>query len=382
MNSKLKAKSKYFRRLGAGAGAVLVAALLAACADRTVARADYTGDQCRRVALINPATGGLIVGAEDLALDALGGRLFVSAYDRHAVERAVRRKAFDVPEGGLFEVSLADLWSSADSAVARPLIAPSAIPGGLRPHGIALDVNRGEIVFVNRAFQRINGAWRLQATIERVDISATSVHSKTEGVTTCSANAVTVWNEKSLLSFDRPVCGWRAMVNDVQGLRRSGVMDLQGRKLFAEAKFANGVVALPSGDIALADTRAGAVLIARDDGAGGLREVERFDVPGGPDNLKLSEGGSIIVAVHPSMLRMAFHRIGNIGRAPSRVVLVSPETGEVSLLFDDQKGVQFAAATSAVTHRGALIAGSALDVGLLVCQPREPQTQADQLSPL
>ncbi len=379
---KTQPKTKSTKRNCARFSIVCIAALLSACAEQITLRADFGEDQCRRVALTNAVTGGSVVGAEDLALDALGGRLFVSAYDRHAVEKAVRRKAFEVPEGGVYEVSLADLWSSAESVAARPLINAAAIPGGLRPHGIALDADRGEIVFINRAYQKIDGAWRLQATIERADLSATSVRLKTEAITTCAANGVTVWNEKSLLSFDRPTCGWRAMVNDVQGMPRSGVMNLEGRKLFAEAKFANGVVALPSGDIALADTRASAILIARDDGAGGLREVERINVPGGPDNLKLSDGGLIIAAVHPSMLRMALHRMGNIGRAPSRVVRVSPETGKVALLFDDKTGAQFAAATSAVTLRGALIAGSALEAGLLVCQSRDFQKQADLLSPL
>lgn len=336
--------------------------------------------------LIDSATGAAVVGAEDLALDARGERLLVSAYDRRAVEKAVRRKALVVEEGGIYAVALADLESTTGEAKATPLIEPSTIPGGLRPHGITLDGERGEIVFVNRAYQKIDGEWRLQATIERAVLTADSARSESvrsvrEATTACAANSVTVWNEGALVSFDRPVCGWRAVFHDAQGQPRSGVMDATGRTMFTEARFANGVVALGSGDIALADTRRRAVLIARDDGAGGFREVEMIKTPGGPDNLKLSDDGSIIAALHPSMVRIALHRTIGVGRAPSRIVRISPDTGEVDYLLDDPDGKLFAAATVAVLHRGILIAGSALDAGLLVCRSHDQAPRARPTSP-
>lgn len=386
MKISLRTRLRYRGKFPAGfgrTGLVCLGALLSACAEKTTGVAEYSRDDCRRVALIDAATGRSIVGAEDLAIAASSGQLIVSAYDRRAVESAVRRKAFDVPEGGLYAVALADLSSLADGAAARPLIAAAATPGGLRPHGLTLDPDRGEILFINRTYQKIDGHWILQSTIERADVTTTDFGRPVrEGNTTCSANSVTLWHDKLLQSFDRPVCGWRAVLHDAGASQRTGIMDVQGHTMLANAKFANGLVALPSGDVALADTRAGAVLIARDDGAGGLREVDRIPVPGGPDNLRLSEDGAILAAVHPSMFRMALHRIANIGRAPSRIVRVSPESGSVTLLFDDRSGALFSAATSAVSYRGSLIAGSVLDAGLLVCQSPELQRPAGPSSPL
>ncbi|MCK5748030.1 MAG: hypothetical protein KAH44_17560, partial [Oricola sp.] len=132
-----------------------LAAGLAACARAEVGPAVYAGDDCRRVALIDAATGETLRGAEDLAFDAEGGRLFVSAYDRRAVEKAAGRRREALPQGGLYAVSLEALFDpQTEQLTVSSLADPADIAGGLRPHGISYDAANHELVFINRTYAR------------------------------------------------------------------------------------------------------------------------------------------------------------------------------------------------------------------------------------
>lgn len=343
------------------------AALLAAagCAGEAAEGAKYAAGDCRRVSLIDETTGERIVGVEDFALDAAGDRLFLSAYDRRAVEKAVRKKAFSVPQGGVYRVGWRALVSGADEISASPVVNGADIPGGLRPHGIDYDAGAGEVVFINRAYQRINGRWRMSASIERAGAEGEAfIGARAEAP--CAANSVLSDSTGILISYDHASCDWRASLEDALSLKRSGVAAEDGYELFDSAAFANGVTRSDTGELVLAATREKSLLVLSQTVAG-LAEDRRIELPGGPDNVKPAEGGGVIAAVHPSLTRMGLHRRLGLGRAPSRIVRADLESGGVDILFDDPAGAVFSAATVAAERRGALVAGSVTDEGLLVC---------------
>jgi hypothetical protein len=350
------------------AAGVAAIALTTACAgEAATSPAKYSADQCRRVSIIDQASGLPIRGAEDFVLDAANDRLFVSAYDRRAVEKAARKRAFSIPQGGLYAVSFSSLADDANSAVnAGPIVRPDDIAGGLRPHGLAFDPARGEITFINRSYQRINNRWRMTPRIERVGANgAIFVGGRDDAP--CAANDVLEDRGETLLSFDHEACDWRAGLEDALSLRRSGVATGAGKTLYDRAAFANGIARTLSGEIALADTRAKSILLMSD-GADGLTLRHEIATPGGPDNLTIAEDGGVIAAVHPSLLRMGLHRRLGLGPAPSRVIKADPDKGSVEILFDDPDGAVFSAASVALEWKDKLVIGSVTDEGLLVCK--------------
>jgi hypothetical protein len=346
---------------------VLAAGLAAAgCSAKTVGEARYGAEDCRRVALLDVATGNSIRGVEDLALDPARDRLYVAAYDRRGVERAVRRKEFSIPEGGVYTVSLSGLVDGRDTAPATAFVRREDIAGGLRPHGISYNAEIGEIAFINRGYQRLNGRWKMIPRVERIGVRGEIIVGK-EAATPCAANDLLDEPRLSMISFDHEHCDWRAGLEDAFSLRRSGVVDEDGAPLYDRALYANGIARTADGGIALAATREKAVLLM-DERAGGLTLSRRIALPGGPDNLTLATDGAIIAAVHPSLFLMGLHRRLGFAAAPSRIVKADPATNSVEVLFDDPEGALFSAATVGAEWNGALIAGSVTDDGLLVCK--------------
>lgn len=344
----------------------IAAIALGACSAETATSVRYRPDQCRRVTILDEMTGEAVRGAEDLALDPQRGLVYISAYDRRSVERAVRRGASILPEGGVYAVSLSTLLASAGAAPASPILRNSDIAGGLRPHGLSFNSEIDEIAFINRSYQRMNGRWEMTPRVERIGADGEVIVSG-EQRAPCAANDLVNESFQTLISFDHERCDWRAGLEDALGLRRSGVVADNGDRLFDQALYANGVLRLEDGRIALAATREKALLLL-DDRGDGLRVSARISLPGGPDNLSLTGDGSVIAAVHPSLLTIGLSRRLGIGVAPSRIVKIDPQSGDVDILFEDPEGALFSAATVAALWRDALIAGSVTDDGLLVCK--------------
>lgn len=338
----------------------------AACSAKAVGEARYGADDCRRVALIDVATGKSVRGAEDLTLDPARDRLYVAAYDRRGVERAVRRKEFSVPEGGVYAISLSGLVGGPDTANATPIVRAEDIAGGLRPHGISFSPEVGEIAFINRGYQRINGRWKMIPRVERIGARGEIFVGK-EGTTPCAANNLLDEPREAMISFDHEHCDWRASIEDAFSLRRSGVVKEGGAPLYDGALYANGIARAADGKIALAATREKAILLM-EERAEDLSLSRRIPLPGGPDNLTPAADGAIIAAVHPSLLLMGLHRRLGFAAAPSRIVKANPANNSVEILFDDPEGALFSAATVGAEWNGALIIGSVTDDGLLVCK--------------
>lgn len=343
-----------------------MAAALLGCAQEELPAARYAGEQCRRLVLIDEKTGEHLRGVEDFEIDHRSGRLLLSAYDRRAVEKAARKRAPILPQGGVYALSLDDVFTSgAESAVAVPLVAPGDIAGGLRPHGLSFDAANHELVFINRAYQRLDGKWVETPRLQRIGANG-EVFVGAAQDSPCAANDVLVTEQHVFTSFDHASCGWRANIEDIFNLKRSGIASDFNGAVYDEAAFANGLTKTPRGELVLAATREKALVFLHER-SNGVEMASRIELPGGPDNLSISYDGGVVAAAHPNLLRLAMNRKLGIGKAPSRIVKANPETGAVDILFDDPKGALFSAATIAVETPRGLVAGSVTDKGVLVC---------------
>ncbi len=341
-------------------------ALIGACDRTEVGTARYSHDQCRRLDLVDAATGDRLVGAEDFALDASSGRLYFSAYDRRSVEKAARRGDEKLPEGGVFEISLKEVFDTKLQVEAVPLVAPGEIAGGLRPHGLSYDADNHELVFINRSYHRSKRGWKMEPHLQRIGANGEMFVAEKSSAP-CAANNVLVTNHATYTSFDHSACDWRARFEDLLNLKRTGVVNEKGVRLYERAAFANGLARTKTGGVVLAATR-NKELIFLEEEPGGLVETARIETPGSPDNLTISYDGAIVAAVHPSLLRLALNRKLGLGKAPSRIIKTDTDTGDLQTLFNDRSGKLFSAATVAVEMQEGLIAGSVTDAGILVCR--------------
>lgn len=321
-------------------------------------------EDCKRISLIDNETGDEVVGAEDLDIDRVGGRLIVSAYDRRAVERATRRSSESIPEGGLYVVTVNDLSVVEDRLRAQSIAARTSLAGGLRPHGIAYDEASGQLHFINRAYERQKNRWRMRAQLLTLDLRGETIAAQDVG---CTANDIVVHGGQVLLTLDHSGCGLGAGAEDVFGLKRARLVNAAGTTIADGIGFANGVAALADGRVLVAATRERALypVALKEDGA---VKQEAIRLGAAPDNLSISDDGRIIVALHPSLPAIGLQRRLGVGRSPSRIVEIDPKTGHRRLLFDDPKASMISAATVAINTRNLLVIGSVIDSGIVVCR--------------
>lgn len=364
------------RAVFATAALLPAALLLASCGRGDLGAPVYAAEQCRRVAVLDGETGASLRGAEDMALDPARGFVIISAYDRRAVEKAARRGNAEPPHGGVYAASLSDLFGASGVSVeATSLIDPENVEGGLRPHGVDYDAASGTLAFINRTYAYRDRKWRMTPRLERVTLDGAGLAdvapaNAAPGVLSCAANDVLLTEQKTFTSFDHGACGWRGGLEQVFNLKRSGLALDGAGPVYAKAGFANGLAMTGEGAIVMAATRENA-LIFFEQRSDGVEEDKRIRIPGGPDNLTLSHDGGVVAAAHPSMLRLALNRKLGVGRAPSRIVKVDPETRAATLLFDDPSGALFSAATVAMETGAGLVAGSVTDEGVLVCERKK-----------
>ena len=322
----------------------------------------YALEHCARVSLVSSETGQEIIGAEDLDIDRQGGRLFVSAYDRRAVERAARQGSDNIPEGGLYVLALDNLSERASRLQADPIVAPAN--GGLRPHGIAFDEATGVLHVVNRNYVREERRWRMQAQLLAIDPKGEL--SAAQDIA-CSANDLAVHKGRLLVTLDHGGCGFRAGFEDVFGLKQARLVDASGATLVDGIGFANGATTLADGRVMIAATRERLLYpVALAEGAADKQEA--IPLGAAPDNLSISDDGRIVAALHPSLMAIGMQRRLGVGRSPSRILEIDPATGDRRILFDDPKASLISAATVAILTRELLIIGSVIDPGIVVCR--------------
>lgn len=304
---------------------------------------------CRTIAVT--ANGQRVVGIEDIALDAPRGQAVLSAYDRRAGT-----------DGGLYLLDLTAL-EGADRVEVRPLAT------GLRPHGIDLRAEGDGTRTVLAINRRHDGS----TTVERYTLDGTDLQHRdtVADPLLCRANDVAILDrDRFLFTSSHGGCGWTAVVTENVLGQRGGFVGLAesggARVLASGIGFANGILADPDRDrLSVAATRERVVLVYPLSAllSGGPATPQRIEVPGGPDNLTAGPGGQVLMALHPSLFRLALHRYGWPGgeTAPSRIAALGGD------ILVDEDGGRFSAATVAVAWDGGLLIGSVTADGLLFC---------------
>jgi hypothetical protein len=312
--------------------------------------ARFALDDCARAALVDTSSGQPITGVEDMALMPDRDTLILSAMDR----LALTRRPSSAPEGGLFEVSISRL--AAGETWAAPIVRPGAVAGGLFPHGIAVSNDGERLAFINRA--RDGKVSIIGGSLGRGAFNIRTTRSEPE---LCRANDLMFAGDEGMnlrVTLDRGNCGldWA----DLKPSSTSGRVISVNLASIAPLKvdetglaFANGIAGMY-----VAETRASRL----------RHRLDRpLELPGGPDNLNWDGLGGLIVALHPSLYRLAAYRFGYHDTAPSRIVRIGLDR-RIEVLFDDTRGEVFSGASSAVLSGGVLVAGSMHDAGVLVCR--------------
>ena len=302
--------------------------------------ARFAAADCRRVALVDAATGRALRGAEDVVLAPDGDTLVLAAHDRLDPSG---------PDGALYAVSLWSLGAGA-TAPARPLLGRPPGAGPFRPHGIELSPDGTRLAVVNRPTAG-EGAievgtlgpdgWRPDRVIRDGRL--------------CRANDLAFdppsGAETLRVTLDRADCA--TSLRDLIG-GSGGIARIEGDRLLVERTgldFPNGITA-----DWVAETRARRLL--------GPFEIP---LPGGPDNL-VPAGDRLVTALHGNLVRTGLYLAGWLPRLSSRIVAVDTATGAVEVLFDDPSGALFSGATVGVLAGERLVAGSVRDFGLLFCE--------------
>lgn len=364
--------------------------LLAALALGPAAAATTTGEpRCARRPVVHAATGTPVHGIEDLAVDRARGRLYLSAYDRTALDEAVNRGSRRLPQGAIYAVALSALApgnGAAGALAARPAVSPGEVGGDLHPHGIALRPDGG-LAAINRAYRRgPDGGWARETRIELFDAAGNGLAHRRSlaDPALCRANDLVAHGPGTLLvTRDHGACATAGRwLEDVLGLSRGKLLRVRtegGRvRIAAVARgltYPNGIAATADGAlIPVAETRAQRLaLFDADDlgrATGPARPVRTHALPGGPDNISVAPDGTLLVALHPRLWHFALARYRILGRrdTASRVVRVDPRSGRIRTVIDDPEGARLSGATAAVAAGGLVIASSVIDDALLVCR--------------
>jgi arylesterase/paraoxonase len=326
-------------------------AVVLACGLAGAAPAAELAD-CRAVRPVD-AAGERVVGVEDIARDTVRERLILSAYDRRAVARALRRGR-PVPQGGLYALPLARL---AAGEVRVDRLEPRGLPpGGLRPHGLAVAGDR--LAVVNRTV----ADGRIVAVVDRfaLGVHAVAHTARFADPRLCRPNDVAfAADDRLLVTNDRGACaGWAFWWERLANRPLSFVMafdDGVGSVLARGFRFANGIAVTPLGP-AVAATRGRR-----------LRRLAGGDavLPFAPDNLGVDADGTVWAAGPASLWRYAAFRAGWLA-APGTSGIARWGAGGALASFTLPADV-LAGATVAVPLGERLLIGAAYDDQLALC---------------
>ena len=360
---------------------------------------------CRHVAVAD-GNGKAVRGIEDIAVDAGARIAYLSADDRWAVEDRAAQGGPDLPQGGIYLLPLDDASLRAERIVVADLTAHFKTENAFHPHGIDLVFDaegRGTLYVINRRYQRQSaeqrpgewgGSWEVVPTVEIFDVGEGKLHHRRtlRSGAFCRANEIAgLGRGRFLLTNDGVACGrWGRRLEQAFGLRRGNALLVEleeatgasaVRAVAGRIGFANGL-ALDRQHLYVAATRDQALLVFPRDSLnrhGVLGAPERIiALGGGPDNLSWASDHILLVAVHPSLLRLAAYRYRWVFRgmfrgmswtdtAPTRLLAVNVRDGAQRVVWASDAGEPLSAATVAVRHGNVLIAGSVTDAGLMLC---------------
>ena len=136
--------------------------------------------------------------------------------------------------------------------------------------------------------------------------------------------------------------------------------------------FPNGVLVSPDGRhlYVTATNERRLIAFSRQDYTGNLEEIGSLSLPARPDNISMDAGGNLIIAAHPSLLKVNAFADDASKPSPSAVFRVRLDRAGVPQSYDTlyaNDGHEIGASSSAAVWNGHLFIGSVLDNKVLEC---------------
>ncbi|MBW7983373.1 arylesterase/paraoxonase [Enterobacillus tribolii] len=304
---------------------------------------DINVRQCRKIPGVS--------GAEDIAPLREGGAL-VSSMDRHAG-----------PPGALYFVREGQ----------APLRLPGDYPADFFPHGIDVWQQGGE-TWVYVVSHRVRGDRIDVFRFERAALRLVYQPGMSRHVGRNINDISVIDRSRWLMTRDHAGAGLAGRIEDYLRLPFSGVLlvDENGvHPLLDGLHFANGIYFdRRLARFYVAETTRGAVSSwAWRPGGGNPVMLGRIDGLRGVDNI-MPDGGRLLVAAHPQLLKLAGYEEDARARAPSLVWRLVPgpngEMERAQMLYQSH-GQALAAISVAAPLDGQVMMGSVFDDGLLTC---------------
>lgn len=323
--------------------------------------------ECRRIAGVP--------GAEDITLHPDRGLALVSSVDRRAA------MAGNVQPGGIHAWPL-------DGSMAAPVDLTPDAGTDFRPHGISLFVGadgRATLFVVNHPGESLFGDQPDESsapahTIEIFDLEGLSlIHRETLAhESMLSPNDIVAVDHRCFYFTNdhgsEP--GWKRTLEDYLRLGWANVIYFDGGEFHEVAdglSYANGINLSSDGTrLYVAEVTHGRIReYSRDDQAGSLEELHRFDVGFGVDNIEVDpETGDLLLGGHVKLLTFTRHARDAEILAPSQAARVRlGNTPDIKTLFLDD-GQLISGASVATARDDVLLVGSVFEPHMVVCEGR------------
>lgn len=305
-----------------------------------------------------------VVGAEDLALDRLGERVFLSAIDRRG--DAARQAA----TGGLWSLDLGD-------ANARPVRRTHDLGFPFHPHGVGLARSASATVLM--VVNHRGGGHVFEAVQDTIEVFAASSEGELTHLRSVADALLRSVNDVAPLTEGRfyatidhgEPAGFMRKIEDYTRRPWASVVLYNGRRARTVAdglRYANGVALSADGsELYVAATVDRAIFVYRVGADGGLRQLRRIETGTGVDNITVDGQGTLWLGAHPKLLTFLRHAADASVLSPSQVLKVDPRAGSVEeILLDD--GSRLSGSAAAVPWGDRLLIGPVFDDHLLDCR--------------
>ena len=314
--------------------------------------------------ICKPISG--LQGPEDFEVDAAHDAIIVSSTNRRAP------KTSPDPQDGLYALKL--------SAPGTPPVKLSGVPTDFHPHGISLyrAANGDEtLMAINHRSNGTQGIEIFGLSYDNGVAKLTPRSSIGGGLLVSPNDLFAVGPDRFYVTNDHVTkTAFGRFAEDYLLWPHADLLYFNGtnfRIAVQRMAFPNGVYVTPDGThlyIAVTNERR-IIAMSREPFFGNLTEIGSLSIPSRLDNISADADGRLIVAGHPSLMRVNQFRADPGKPSPSEVFRVTLDKSGVpqsyETIFSDE-GAQIGESSSAAVVGKRLLVGSVLDDKMLDCQ--------------
>jgi arylesterase/paraoxonase len=307
-------------------------------------------------------------GPEDFEVDAAHDAVIVSSTNRRA------RKGTPDPGDGLYVLKLSDPKSA-------PVKLTEGVPKDFHPHGISLyrAANGDEtLMAINHHSSGVNAVEIFGLAYENGAAKLSPRVSIGGGLLVSPNDLFAVGSDRFYVTNDHATkTGLGRFAEDYLIWPHADLLYFNGTNFRISVQrmaFPNGVYVAPDGAhlyVTLTNERR-VIAFSREPFFGSLKEIGSLSIPARLDNISADAQGRLIIAGHPSLLRVNQFRSDAAKPSPSEVFRVTLDKDGVptgyETIFADQGRLIGASSVAAMVGQRMLI-GSVLDDKVLECRP-------------